>query len=227
MQIKKTGLYVLAILLLFPALFINLGLLTFIDDEGIRSLVALEMNLSSNFITPTLHGDFYYKKPPLFNWILWVFFKGFGTYNETVARIPTVLALMAYAGTIFWYLRSRYGHRFAFIAAFMLITCGRILFWDSMLGLIDITFSWIVFLLFISVYHFYQKQRYWAMFLAAYLLTAVGFLLKGLPAIVFVGITMLTYLIYKKDWKRIFSIQHIASGLLCLAIIGGYYGVYH
>ncbi len=226
MQFKKTGLYVLAIVLLIPALFINLGLLTFIDDEGIRSLVALEMDLSGNLITPTLHGNYYYKKPPLFNWILLSFFRLFGTYNEMIARIPTVLALMAYGGTIFWYLRPKYGQRFAFLSAFMLITCGRILFWDAMLALIDITFSWVMFVLFISVYRFYQQQRYWPLFLVAYLLTTIGFLLKGLPAIVFVGVTLISYLMYKRDWKRLFSIQHIGSGLLCVALIGLYYAVY-
>ena len=70
MKISKNSLYILALLLLIPALFINLGMLAFIDDEGIRSLVALEMDLSGNLITPTLHGDYYYKKPPLYNWIL-------------------------------------------------------------------------------------------------------------------------------------------------------------
>ena len=39
-------------------------------DEAIRSLVALEMKLSGNLITPTLHGEYYYNKPPLYNWIL-------------------------------------------------------------------------------------------------------------------------------------------------------------
>ena len=65
---------ILACLLLLPALLINLGLMTFIDDEAIRALVALEMKWSGNFITPTLHGEYYYNKPPLFNGILLVFF---------------------------------------------------------------------------------------------------------------------------------------------------------
>ncbi|MFQ5448860.1 MAG: hypothetical protein ACE5FF_18195, partial [Saprospiraceae bacterium] len=39
-------------LLLLPALLTNLGMLAFLDDEGIRALVALEMKLSGNYITP-------------------------------------------------------------------------------------------------------------------------------------------------------------------------------
>ena len=60
--------YGVILVLLLPALLINLGLLTLINDEAIRGLVALEMQISGNYITPTLNGAFYYNKPPLYNW---------------------------------------------------------------------------------------------------------------------------------------------------------------
>ncbi|MCI5080559.1 MAG: glycosyltransferase family 39 protein [Saprospiraceae bacterium] len=219
--------YISAIILLFPALLINLGVLTFIDDEGIRSLVALEMKLSGNYITPTLNGEFYYNKPPLYNWILLVFFQLFGAVNEWTARIPTVVALMGYAATVYYFFRKHYDRETAFINAFLLITCGRILFWDSMLGLIDTCFSWVTFTSFMMVFHHYEKRNYWALFLTTYLLTAIGFLMKGLPSIVFQGITLITFFIYQKEFKKLFSIQHIVSGLMCVALIASYYLVYH
>lgn len=218
--------YIAAIFLLFPALLINLGILTFIDDEGIRSLVALEMKLSGNYITPTMMGDYYYNKPPLYNWILLIFFNLFGFIDEWSARIPTVLALMGYAFTVYYFFRKHFSKENAFLNAFFLITCGRILFWDSMLGLIDTCFSWVTFTSFMLVFHFYEKRNYWALFLTTYLLTAVGFLMKGLPSIVFQGTTLIVFLIYKREFKRLFSIQHILSGLLCVTIIASYYLVY-
>ena len=87
-------LYGFAVLLLFPALLINLGLIAFIDDEGIRSLVALQMKFSGNYITPTLFGEYYYNKPPLYNWILLAFFEFTGIANEWTARIPTLIFLL-------------------------------------------------------------------------------------------------------------------------------------
>ncbi|MBK6947213.1 MAG: glycosyltransferase family 39 protein [Haliscomenobacter sp.] len=104
--------------------------MTFIDDEAIRALVALEMDLSGNYITPTLHGAFYYNKPPLFNWILLLFFRLSGQFDELTARLPTVLALLGYGLTVFLGFRKQYSLRTGFLAAFTLITCGRILFWD-------------------------------------------------------------------------------------------------
>lgn len=218
---------VIAILLLFPALLINLGLLTFIDDEGIRSLVALEMKLSGNYIVPTLNGDLYYNKPPLYNWFLLLFFSVAGEFNEYTARIATIFCLLGYATTIFYYVRKHFGTKTAFLNAFIFITCGRILFWDSMLGLIDIGFSWVTFLSFMIIYHQFKKGNYWALFLLSYFLTAMGFLMKGLPAVVFQGFTLLAFFIYQKQFRKLFSIQHIVGGLLFVTVVAAYYLVYN
>jgi len=217
---------VIAILLL-PALLINLGLLAFIDDEAIRALVALEMQLSGNYITPTLHGVFYYNKPPLYNWILLIFFNLSGTFDEWPSRLATVVCLLGYAGTLYFFFQKHYNRRIALLNALVLITCGRILFWDSMLGLIDTCFSWVMFTLFMVIYHYFQRKHWWRLFLFSYFLTAVGFMLKGLPAIVFQGITLVVYFLYKKQFKQLFSLQHFVGGLLFLVIIGSYYAVYN
>ncbi|MBK7872381.1 MAG: glycosyltransferase family 39 protein [Saprospiraceae bacterium] len=220
-------LFLAAIILLAPALLINLGLLTFIDDEAIRSLVALEMKLSGNYITPTLNGEFYYNKPPLYNWFILLFFNIMSNISEFTARIPTLVCLLGYAATIFYYFKKHYDTKIAFLNAFFLITCGRILFYDSMLGLIDIGFSWVIFTSFMVIYHQYQKQNSWALFLISYLLTALAFLMKGLPAVVFQGFTLLAFFIYQKQVRKLFSIQHIIGGLLFILIVSGYYLIYN
>ncbi len=201
--------------------------MTFIDDEGIRALVALEMKLSGNWVTPTMHGEYYYKKPPLFNWILLFFFELTGRIDEFTARLPTVLALLGYGATIFYFTRRHFSDRLAFLNALLLITCGRMLFWDSMLALIDTTFSWVIFTLFMVVFNEHEKERYWRLFLLTYLLTALGFLLKGLPAIVFQGITLLAYFTYRRQFRRLFLPAHFAGIFLFLLIVGGYYLLYH
>ncbi len=219
-------LYVAAILLLFPALLINLGLLAFFDDEGIRSLVALEMKLSGNFTTPTLFGEFYYNKPPLYNWILLAFFELTGRIDELTARLPTVFFLLAYAGTVFYFFKKHFNTRIAFLNAFALITCGRILFWDSMLGLIDICFSWVIFTLFMVIYHAFQKRQFYKLFSLAYFLAAVAFMLKGLPALVFLGTALLVFFLYKKQFKKLFSLPHFLGMLVFLVVVGSYYWGY-
>ncbi|MGK0363607.1 MAG: 4-amino-4-deoxy-L-arabinose transferase-like glycosyltransferase [Saprospiraceae bacterium] len=215
------------ILLLTPALLINLGIMPFIDDEALRALIAIEMDISGNYITPTINGEYYYNKPPLYNWFLLLWFNALGNYEEFTSRLATVFCLLGYAGTIFYFSKKHYSTKFALLNAFFLITCGRILIYDSMLGLIDIAFSWVTFTAFMIVYHQYEKRNYYALFIFTYLLTAIGFLMKGLPSLVFQGATLFAFFLYKKDFKRLFSLAHITGGLLFLVIVGAYYFAYN
>lgn len=225
-QLPKWLLYL--ILVLIPVAFlVNLGVHPFIDDEGNRSLVALEMLWSGNFITPTLHGAFYYNKPPLWNWILSASFSVFGEANEWTARFPSVVALMGFAATIYYYYRKHFSVEKAFLITLLFITSGRILFWESLLALIDISFSWVIFTMIMVIFHEGKRERWWRLFLLSYLLMVVGFMFKGLPAIVFQGLTLITYLVWKKSFMRLFSLPHIVSGLLSLLLLGVYYGIYH
>ncbi len=219
--------YALALCLLPPALLINLGMMTFIDDEAIRSLVALEMKLSGNYITPTLMGEYYYNKPPLYNWLLLLFFNLLGRIDEWTARLPTVWFLCGYAATVFLVARRHYGVRIGFLHAMMLITCGRMLFWDSMLALIDICFSWLMYGLFMVVYHEFERRRYGRLFLWAYLLAAAGFLMKGLPALVFLGCTLGVWFWYRGQWRRLFSWPHLVGMGVFALLVGAYYWAYH
>ena len=221
-----TGIYLLLAILVLPALLTNLGMMTLIGDEGIRTLVALEMDRSGNYITPTLHGEFYYKKPPLFNWLVLAFFKLTGSESEFSARLTTVFFLLVYAGTIIAILRRYFSLRFAVTIALMLVTCGRMLFYDSMLALIDTCFSWVMFLNFMLVYYFFKRRAWWPLMLVSYFLTATGFMLKGLPALVFQATTLLTIFIWQREFKRLFHLPHIAGILFLAALLGSYYYAY-
>lgn len=219
--------YKIILALLLPALLINLGLVAFINDEAIRALVALEMDLSGNYITPKMFGEYYYNKPPLYNWILLGFSKIYGQSNEFISRLPTVIFLLAYAATIYHFSRKYFSKRVAFINAFALITCGRILFYDSFLGLIDICFSWTIYSMFMVVYHRWKAGQFYQLFGFAYALTAMAFLMKGLPAIVFLGTTLLAHFIYQKQFKKLFLPAHFFGMGVFVAIVGSYYFAYH
>jgi 4-amino-4-deoxy-L-arabinose transferase-like glycosyltransferase len=226
--IPSTRVLQLSILLLaIPAFFWNLGLMTFIGDEAIRSLVALEMDLSGNYLTPTLNGDYYFNKPPLFNWFVLAVAQLGGGYTEWTSRLTSLFFLFAFAGSTFVFTKKFFGKNAGFLAAFMLLTSGRILIWDSMLGLIDVCFSLVVYLNFMLLY-FWGKQGKWnALFVASYFLCSVAFLLKGLPALVFQAASILATLwMYGSIRKQLFSIRHIAGGALGLLPVLVYYVLY-
>lgn len=219
-------LFLLACLLLPAALLINLGLMVFIDDEAIRSLVALEMQWSGNYVAPTMHGDAYLNKPPAWNWVLALSFWCHGGPSEWAARLPTVFALLGFAATTWHFSRRHFPDWLAGLHAFTVITCGRMLFWDSMLALIDVTFSWVIFTQIMLLYEYGRRGKWWQAFGWGYALTAVAFMLKGLPAIVFQGITVLTLLGWLRAWRQFFRAPHLLSGIGCVALLSLYYWQY-
>jgi 4-amino-4-deoxy-L-arabinose transferase-like glycosyltransferase len=216
----------LAVVLFFPAYLINLNMVQLIRDEGIRAIVAFEMIQRGDFITPTIGGEPYLMKPPLFNWILAFFFQLTGSYSETVIRLPVIISIVLFAATIFVFTRKVFGNRFALINALAFITYGRIIFYESLHGLIDVTFSWLTYSFFMLSWYFFTRKKYLALFLTAYAITAVSYLLKGLPSLFFVAVTLLVLFIQGKQFKMLFNWRHFAGIGLLVLIIGGYYLLY-
>ncbi len=215
----------LTILVAFGYLY-NLGLIPQHADESIRSTVAHEMMVSGNYIVPTVQGEFYYKKPPLYNWILIGVFKISGSFSDFVFRLPSVIPLFLFGITI-WLISRRYlGNRVGILAGFAFILCGRMLIYSSLLGHIDIFYSWITFIGFYSIFHFYQSRNWWLLFAVSYILAAAGVLMKGLPSFLFQGLTLLAWFVYKKSFRRLFSIEHLAGLIIFVVLVGGYFFSY-
>ncbi len=222
---KKEFWYVVIAILILPAFLINLGMMPLNDDEAIRTLVAMEMDFSGNFIVPTLNGEEYRAKPPLYNYFLYVSYAIFGV-NEWSARVPNVLFLGLFAFVIYSFSKRHFSREYSVLNALMFLTCGRILFWDSMLAYIDISYSMITFLGFMVIFHKGVKKEWYAMFLYSYLLTAAGFLMKGFPSLLFQGLSLIIFFVSQKKIKKLFSISHFLGILLFLVIVGAYYFLY-
>ena len=107
-------------------------------DEAIRGTVAFEMIKSDNYIVPTIWGDFYYRKPPLYNWLIVAAFEATGSYSEFVLRLPSVIPLLFFIPVIYWVSHKEIGQRAAWLAGFAFVLSGRMITRDSMLGHIDI-----------------------------------------------------------------------------------------
>lgn len=215
------------ILVLFiPAHLINLGLAAFIGDEAIRAWVTMEMDFSGNYIAPTMNGEPYLNKPPLFNWMILAATKLMGGYDEMPSRLITVFFLAVFGWTVFRIVRQQFNTEFAFLAAITTVTSGRFLFYDSMLGLIDTTFSWVIYLLFASIWYFGKREQWLRLFLGSYFLMAVGFMLKGFPAIVFEGLSLLAGLYFFGQLRLLFSGKHLTGIAVAAGIIGLWLGIY-
>lgn len=222
-QFWMLPIFILALL----ALLLNLGLNPFIEDEAIRATVAMEMLYSDNYIIPTFNGEYYYYKPPLYNWILCGFYFIFSEISEWTSRFPTVFFLLGFCGLIYKVNMSNgFSRRNALIVSLIYLTCGRILFWDSFLGLIDIFFSMVIYLMIYLIYKYINDAKYMKMYMISYSLASVGFLLKGYPALAFLGITIIVGLFLKRSLKKIFHPYHILGIISMVIFLGSYYYLY-
>lgn len=213
-------------LLAVVALFLNLGVQPLFMEEPRRVMVAMEMWFNQDLIVPRQLGEYYYKKPPFFNWVLLFIVRIWGDYSEWVLRVPTVLSTLAIGGLSFWMGRRYVNAEFGWLAGLLFVLSVDILFSFSMLAEIDLFYSLVTYAAILGIFHFYQTERFYLLFVVAYSLTAIGVLTKGAPSVVFTGISLVVFLLAQKRWRLLFSLPHILGGLLFLAIVGGYLWIY-
>ncbi len=216
----------LVFLLSAIVLTINLGQSPLFLEEPRRAIVALEMLLSGNYWVPTIHGELYLNKPPAFNWLIAIGFRIFGMH-EWVPRAITVASFLLMAWLMYRISRHYIAEKSSLLATCLFLVSSDILFYFSFLGEIDLFFSLVSFLSIILIFHFGEQKRFWLLFLSVYLFSAIGFLSKGLPSLLFPFFSLLGYFIWKKDFKRLFSIQHIVGVIGLVAILGSYFYKYN
>ncbi len=213
-------------LLASVAFTLNIKQLTLIPDESLRALVALEMHLTGDYVTPKMGGEYYYKKPPVFNWIVAGYYQLTGDYSEMATRVPMLISFLVLSFLIFWFAKKHFNHRTAIVAALVFAVSPRIISYETLFGLIDMTYSLVVFLTIVLTWQLAAKKKNLSLFLITYFLTALSFLMKGIPSIAYQGLTLLVVFLMNREFKKLFTWQHLTGGLLFLLTLSGYYFAY-
>jgi 4-amino-4-deoxy-L-arabinose transferase-like glycosyltransferase len=205
------------------ALFAWLGYMGLRAEEPRRALVSIEMMQDGDYILPHMFGWPYYNKPPLFNWLMILCFKLFGSTSEWVVRMPSMIALILLSFLNYSVIKKYINKEVALLSSFFIITSAEILFYGSLVsGEIDLFFTLVIYVHIMAIFICLQQKKYLLLFLLSYFLTGVGFLTKGLPSIAFQGLTLITALILFRRIRLLFSWRHVAGVLIFLFIAGGY-----
>lgn len=212
--------------LLLISLFVHLGLQPLRMEEPRRALVALEMDLQENWIVPTIYGEPYYNKPPVWNWMIFAASKIFGSYSELAIRFFAVFSLFLTGTLAFWMGKTYVSELFGHASGLFLLMGVELYFVASQLGEIDLFYTLITFAQFCSMFHFFQRRNFFLLFACSYVLTAVGLLTKGLPSLLFQGISLLVFFIYTREWKRLFSFPHLVGIAFLFLLVSGYLTYY-
>lgn len=196
-------------------------------EEPRRAIVAMEMLLSGDFVVPQINGWSYYNKPPVFNWCMILFFKIFGSFEEWVVRLPSILAYLMLAVVNYFFVRKFASKEIAIFSGLFFLTTVDLLFYGTInAGEIDLFFSLLVFLQLIAIFYFFEKKDFLWMFIASYFFAALGTLTKGTPSIAFQALTLIPWLLLNRRWRLLFHWKHYCGIVLFVLIVGGYFYQY-
>ena len=186
-------------------------------DENFYVESSLRMVESGDYITPVYHEKKRFAKPILYYWMVVSSFKIFGV-SLASARIPSAIFGTLSIGLIFLLGRKLFDSRVGLFSSFILPTT-YLHFQISRWSTTDMALSFFILL---SLYLFvllhktkFQKIIYTYLF---YISMGLGFMVKGPPAILIPGLTILGFLIATKR-KSWFSDLHIGKGLIILSMI--------
>lgn len=190
-------------------------------DEGRYTEIAREMALSADYVTPTLNGLKYFEKPPLQYWTTALAFKAFGQHEFTARLWSAVTGLL---GLMFVWLavRAIAGRDMAWVAA---STLGAMCYYfliahinTTDMGLTAFMTLTLVGLMrgFGVVGQSRNATRAWMV--AAWVGAALGFLSKGLIAIVLPGAIFVIYLLITRQWHLLTKLEWVWGPIAFLAI---------
>lgn len=171
-------LVVLPAVVLYPCLAFPL----FEPDESRYAQIPSEMLHRGEWVLPTLQGEPYLDKPPLFYWLVMLSYQTFGVHDWAARLVP---ALAVHAAILLTYLLGRrsLGERPALLAALLLTVApgfagmARLLILDGLLTLC------VTVALFAGLEAVRGNRFRWPWWLAACVATGLGVLTKGPVAV--------------------------------------------
>lgn len=222
-RISKGAFMVLIIISLLYLAGLFAGILhhnTIVSDfDGLRALTALEMKISGNYVAPTLSGEYYLSKPPLYSYLLLPFVDS-AAHPEFKLRLVTVISVILLSILVFVIALYQYDKRRAVFASLLFST--SVLFYYDLSNriIVDPFLSVLTVSLYFLNFRMAQKNNYLLMFVSGYTITAFAFLTKGFPALYFQAVSIIAIGVTFKSFRKIFSLHHLVGILSFLLIIG-------
>ncbi|MBK2243488.1 ArnT family glycosyltransferase [Francisella tularensis] len=190
-----------------------------IPDEGRYPEIAREMLSSGNWVTPTINGVPFLDKPPLYYWLEATSMHFFGITPWAI-RLPQ--ALFGILGCISIYVFGRYLYsRFAGVLASFILAANVLYFFEAHYANMDLIVATLLliafFLCLTSLKQTKTKNKRLLMY-AAYFVSALAFLTKGLMAIVFPCMTIFVWMLITNNWYRLKEL-YVPTGAVLFVVI--------
>jgi len=209
----------LIILLMWAAMYLPaLGTRELRGEEARRIFPALNMLKTGDWLMPSIGGEAYHRKPPFINWLIAGSFILTGEQSELSARLPSALAILAFAGMLVWLrgdwlsLEARLVAAIIFLSSLGVIDKGRV---------IEIEATYIA-LTSMAVFAWWntwaRNGSAWALWLVPSIFLACGMLTKGPPTLLFYYVPIVCSLAYARRLRVLWSPAHLAEMVVYLGL---------
>lgn len=201
-------------------LFIGLNAYPLIDvDETRYAIIARTMVLTHNWNDLMLNGVPFLEKPPLYFWLVAASVKLFGQFTPLIVRLPIALISSFLVFFTYYVGKKAISRKFGLISSLVLLTSALFLIL-SHIAIIDMVLT--VFMTGALYFAFlanlctekYKKFAWWYF----YLFMGLGFLAKGLLALVIPVLIVSIYSLATKTFKEIFKPINIIPGIIIFLI---------
>ncbi|TDS69696.1 glycosyltransferase family 39 protein [Comamonas sp. JUb58] len=197
-------------------------------DEGRYAVAALQMLRSGDWVTPALNGLPFFHKPPLYYWLAATGFQLAGVH-EWVARLPSLLGAWLAAMSLFVLLK-RYASQSVAVASAVVLVTMPYTYMAAQYANMDMLLAGCLTACICSAAMATLEVRQangrirglaWMGWLAAAGVWAgLGFLAKGLIALVLPGMVWAIWLVWERRWRQWWLPLHAAAWLPVLLIAG-------
>jgi len=204
------------IALAFVSMLPNLRSFELTLEEPRRALVAYEMWFSGTYLQPTLLGEPYFNKPPLFNWLV-IFASALFGWGGFAVRVVSLTFTALTALLVYLTAKRLIGDRNAgLLAALIYVAFADNLYHYGWIGEIDATLTFFVFGTMLCLWSAFEtgKNRYLVL---AGLNTGLTFLLKGFPAYAFFVLTLAALAVRYRRYRLPFTAASVAAYAASLA----------
>ena len=182
-----------------------------IIDEARYAEIPREMLASGDWTTPKLNGLRYFEKPVLGYWMNALSIKAFGE-NAFAARFPSAVAAGLSVLVIFLFVRRFYQSRTAgFLAAAVLMT-SVLPFVVAVTSVLDSMFTFSItatLATFFGAYESKKRSSCVGWLIACGFFAGLAFLVKGFLALALPCVTVVPFLLWERQWRRLFTLPWI------------------
>jgi 4-amino-4-deoxy-L-arabinose transferase-like glycosyltransferase len=209
-------LFALTVILYFDRL--DLPLLE--PEEARYAEIPRQMLVEGRFLTPVLHGEDYWQKPPLLYWLVMLSYRLFGVHDWAARLIPCLAGVLTVIITTMWGWRAA-GFWSGLVSGAILALSGRFLYLAGMLTLDGLLCMWIVAALAAGHLAVSDEQRRQGSWLAlSALACALGVLTKGPVALMIVIVPLIVFTMLDSRCRRP-SLRESLAALAILAVVAG------